>query len=155
VGHKLDERWGKPALFTGVVKHLSDGRFRYQGGIWDNVLGDMGPTAVLAIGAIQLMVSTFATYDWLDEQYRSVGLAASEAKFVVAKNPMNYRQAYGHIAKAVFILDTPGPTPATLRHAPFQKVKRPYFPLDAHIPGLRPTLLRHHDAADVQGRRTT
>lgn len=147
VGHKLDARWGKPAMVTGVVTHLSDGRFRYQGGIWDNVLGDMGPTAVLTIGTIQLMVSSFATYDWLDEQYRSVGLAANEVKFVVAKNPMSYRQAYGHIAKAVFILDTPGPTPATLRHAPFQKVKRPYFPVDAHIAGLRPTLLRHHDAA--------
>lgn len=142
VGHKLDTRWGTPISVTGTVKRLSDGRFQYSGGIWDKVIGDMGPTAVLSVGAIQLMLSSFATYDWMDEQYRSVGLEASEAKFVVAKNPMNYRMAYGPLAKAVFILDTPGPTPATLRHAPFKKVRRPYFPKDADIPGLKPALLR-------------
>jgi microcystin degradation protein MlrC len=142
VGHKLDPRWGKPISVTGTVTRLSDGRFTYSGGIWDKVTGDMGPTAVLSIGQIQLMISSFATYDWLDEQYQSVGLDAHDAKFVVAKNPMNYRMAYGSRAKAVFILDTPGPTPATLRHAPFKKVRRPYFPKDADIPGLIPMLLR-------------
>ncbi len=142
IGHKLDTRWGKPISVTGTVTRLSDGRFQYSGGIWDKVIGDMGPTAVVAIGAIQLMVSSFATYDWMDEQYRSVGLTASDAKFVVVKNPMNYRMAYGPMAKAIYILDTPGPTPATLRHAPFKQVRRPYFPKDADIPGMKPVLLR-------------
>ena len=55
---------------------------------------------------------------------------------------MNYRQAYGSIAKAIFVLDTPGPTPATLRHVRYQHLKRPYFPLDPDIPGLEPTILQ-------------
>ena len=46
------------------------------------------------------------------------------------------------IAKAVFILDTPGPTPATVRSVDFKNLRRPYFPLDVEIPGLTPTILQ-------------
>ena len=142
LGHQCDPRWGQPVTVTGRVTRLSDGRFRYVGGVWDNVESNMGLSAVLSIGAVQVLVASHATYDWMDEQFRSMGLSASEAKFIVAKNPMNYRQAYGAIAKAIFVLDTPGPTPPTVRHVQYKNVRRPYFPLDEEIPGLTPTVLR-------------
>jgi microcystin degradation protein MlrC len=97
---------------------------------------------VLSIGAVQVLVASHATYDWMDEQYRAMQLNPSEAKFIVAKNPMNYRMAYGSIVKRTFILDTPGPTPPTLRHVQYRHLTRPYFPLDEEIPGLAPTILR-------------
>jgi microcystin degradation protein MlrC len=97
---------------------------------------------VLSIGAVQVLVASHATYDWMDEQYRSMQLYPSEAKFIVAKNPMNYRMAYASLAKACFILDTPGPTPPTVRHVQYRSLKRPYFPLDEEIPGLTPTILQ-------------
>lgn len=142
LGHQLDPRWGKPVTVTGTVTQLSDGRFRYIGGIWDNVEGNMGPSAVLTIGAIQVLVATHGTYDWADEQFRSMGMYPPDAKFIVVKNPMNYRLAYGEIAKAAFILDTPGATPATCRHLPYKHLKRPYFPLDTEISGFTPTILQ-------------
>ena len=141
LGHQLDPRWGEPITVTGCVSTLTDGRFRYQGGIYDNVEGNLGPTAVLAIDGIQVLITTYGTYDWRDEQYRSVGLDPATAKFVVAKNPMNYRLAYGGLSRAVFILDTLGPTPPTIRHARFTQLQRPYFPLDLEIPGLQPIIL--------------
>ena len=101
----------------------------------------MGPSAVLSIGSIRVLVTTRATYDWSDEQFRLVGLDPALAKFIVAKNPMNFRLAYGDIARGMFVLDTPGPTPATLKHVDFKKLKRPYFPADAEIENLRPTIL--------------
>ena len=142
LGHRLDPRWGEPATVTGIVTRLSDGRFRYIGGIWDGVEGNMGPSAVLTIGAIQVLIATHGTYDWADEQFRSMDMHPPDAKFIVVKNPMNYRLAYGEIAKAAFILDTPGATPATCRHLPFKHLKRPYFPLDTEIPGFTPTILQ-------------
>ena len=110
-------------------------------GVLDGVEGNMGPSAVLAIGAIQVLITTYATYDWRDEQFRAMALDPSTAKFVVAKNPMNYRMVYSDLAPAIFILDTPGPTPPTVRHVAFQNVARPYFPLDEDIPGMTPTIL--------------
>jgi microcystin degradation protein MlrC len=143
IGHKLDPKWGRPVAVTGSVQTLSDGRFVYQGGVWANQWGNMGPAAVLQVGAIQVLLTTHATYDWADEQYQSVGLDARRAKFVVAKNPMNYRLGYGAIAKANFILDTPGPTPAILHHVRYANLPRPYYPADSDIAGLAPTVYAH------------
>jgi len=141
LGHKMDIRWGESLEVNGEVTRVSDGRFVYSGGIWDGVEGEMGPSAILKVGEVRILVSSQPTYDWSDEQYRSLELDASEVKFVVAKNPMNYRMAYGEYAKAVFVLDTPGPTPPTMKQVKFKKVKRPYFPLDEEIPDFEPVIL--------------
>ena len=54
---------------------------------------------------------------------------------------MNYRVGYeGKFADA-FVLDTPGPTPAVLRHVRFKEIKGPYFPAQEEIPGIRPVVL--------------
>ncbi len=141
IGHKLDPRWGSARTFTGKVERLSRGDFVYTGGQWEGHHEHMGPTAVFCIGAVQVIITSRATYDWMDEQIRTVGLDPAQSRFIVAKNPMNYRQAYGAIAKAAIVLDTPGPTPATLKHVRFNKLRRPYFPADTDIPGLQPTIL--------------
>ena len=140
LGHELDPKWGRSIKVTGSVATLTDGRFTYVGGIWDSLEANMGPSAVLEIGSIKVLVSTYATYDWADEQFRAMGLDPSVSKFIVVKNPMNYRNVYGDIVKATYILDTPGPTPVTARSVRFKNLRRPYFPPDKDIPGLAATI---------------
>ena len=139
LGHKLDPRWGDPITVTGKVEALTDGRFVYEGGIWEGVIGEMGPTAVLRSGGLQIVIATHPTYEWTGEQYGSVGVDASAPKFAVVKNPMNYRMVYPD-APAVVVIDSPGPTPASVRSLPFERMRRPFFPLDDDIAGLRPTV---------------
>lgn len=141
LGHRLDPRWGQPAAITARVERLTDGDFRYTGGIWEGQLGRMGPTAVLARGPVRILVASHATYDWADEQFRSAGLDARAAKFVVVKNPMNFRFAYAGVSRAAFILDTPGPTPPTMHHVRFERLQRPYYPADRAIAGFRPCVI--------------
>ena len=141
IGHKVDPKWGRPLPVRGTVATLSDGRFIYgSGGVWENQEANMGPSAVLNIGGIQVLIMSQPTYDWRDEQFRCVGLDPADAKFIVAKNPMNYQMAYAGVAKAAFILDTPGPTPATMRHYHYKNLTRPYFPADQDIPELAPSV---------------
>ncbi len=140
LGHQIDPRWGDPMEVTGRVVSLTDGQFRYQGGIWDGRSGTMGPSAVIQVGRIEICIATHATYEWCGEQLSSFGIDTSDAKFIVVKNPMNYQMVWPS-AKA-FVLDTPGPTPATLRHLPFKRLQRPYFPLDQEIEGLQPVVYR-------------
>jgi microcystin degradation protein MlrC len=130
IGHHVDPRWGEPAEITGRVTKLTDGRFRYAGGIFGGTEASMGPSAVLAVGGLQLLVMSRSTYDWCDEQYRSAGLDPSLAKWVEAKNMMNFRRAYGDILKAAYVLDCPGPTPPDMRSLPFTRARRPWYPLD-------------------------
>lgn len=148
IGHSVDRKWGSPITVTGQVHNLTDGAFRYEGGIWDGRLGEMGPSAVLLIGSLKLCIATHPTYEWCGEQMKSLDVDTNEAKFVVAKNPMNYGMAFP-TAAATFVLDTPGPTPATLRHVPFTRLQRPYFPLDEDIPHLQPTIIRGRSSADA------
>lgn len=141
LGHKLDPRWGEPFPVTARVERLSDGRFVYTGGIWAGQPGEMGPSAWLRTGNVDILVTTFATYDWADEQFRSMGMDPGGARFLVVKNPMNYRVGYAGRFCAAYVLDTPGATPASLRHVKFSRLQRPYFPADEDIPGLKPVIL--------------
>jgi microcystin degradation protein MlrC len=143
LGHKIDRRWGDPVQLTAEIVKLGDGRFRHSGGIWEGQPGHIGPCAVLHSGMVQILVTSHATYDWADEQFRAAGLDARTAKFVVVKNPMNYRLGYAGIFREAFILDTPGPTPAVLHHVKYQHLQRPYYPADKDIPGLAPRIVCH------------
>ena len=128
LGHQLDPTWGEPVTVTGLVQSLSAGQFQYRGGIWDGTVGQMGPTAVLQVGGIKILITSFATYEWCGEQFEALELNARDSKFVVAKNPMNFGMAYGEFAQGTFILDTPGPTPATLKHVAYKHLPTPLFP---------------------------
>jgi microcystin degradation protein MlrC len=152
LGHKIDPRWGTPVELTARIERLSDGEFHYSGGIWDGQQAHMGPSAVLRVerarGAVFVLVTTHATYDWADEQFRAAGLSPRQAKFVVVKNPMNYRLGYAGAYQAAFILDTPGPTPAIMHHVDYRQMQRPYYPADRDIPHLEPALVcRERSAA--------
>lgn len=142
LGHKVDPQWGRPLSLSGTVKTVSDGNFQYTGGIWAHEWAEMGPSAVLECGSAQILITTHGTYEWRDEQIRALNMDIEGAKFIVAKNPMNFRQTYNEIAKGEFILDTPGATPPTLKHFTYHKVPRPYFPMVSDIPEFSPTLLR-------------
>ena len=142
LGHKIDPQWGSPQTLTGVVNSLSDGKFKYTGGIWAGEWATMGPTAVLECGSAQILITTYGTYEWRDEQFRALDMDIEGAKFIVAKNPMNYSQTYSEISKGEFVLDTLGATPPSLRHFTYHNAPRPYFPLATEIPNFAPTVLR-------------
>ena len=95
---------------------------------------------MVAIGKVRVLITSHATYDWADEQWQAVGIDPRQTKFVIAKNPMNFHNVYDEVARGVFILDTPGPTPATIRQHPLQHMRRPYFPADDDISDLEPTV---------------
>jgi microcystin degradation protein MlrC len=140
LGYKIDPSWGQPFQVKGVIRHLLDGDFIYTGGAYGGTKAQMGLSAVLGIGNIRVLIMSKPTYDWADEQFRCAGLDVRFAKFIGVKNPMNYNFAYQGIAKASFVVDTPGPTPATMRHLPYRRMQRPFFPIDEEIPGLQPTI---------------
>ena len=137
LGYHIDPTWGRPLPVTGVVRLLSDGRFLYTGGVYGGTWGMMGLSAVLQIGGIEVLIMSRPTYDWADEQYRAAGMDVRQAKFIGVKNPMNYNHAYRDIAKATFIVDTPGPTPVDIRCLPYKRIQRPCFPFDENIEDLQ------------------
>jgi microcystin degradation protein MlrC len=130
LGYAIDPVWGEPLPVRGTVERLLDGRFVYTGGPFGGTETSMGPSAVLPVGPIRVLITSLPTYDWADEQYRAAGLVPAEAGFIGVKNPMNYRYAYRDVAKAAFVVDTPGPTPANITRLPYTRITRPCFPFE-------------------------
>ena len=129
LGNKLDPSYGVPLACTARVERIADGRFRYSGGIYGNTDAEMGPSVLLRIGSAQVVVASFPSYEYADEQFRALGLDVRKMKFIVVKNPINFQQAYED-ASAYFILDTPGPTTPDLKHIAIPRAGRPLFPFD-------------------------
>jgi microcystin degradation protein MlrC len=129
IGHKIDRSRGEPVATAARVERLVDGGFAYSGGMLGGTVATMGPSAVLAIGAIRVLVTTHPSYEWGDEQLRAAGLAPETQRFVVVKNPMNYKLTLGY-ARAAFVLDTPGPASPNLRALAWRRLARPFYPLD-------------------------
>ena len=151
LGHKLDPAWGEPTKLRVRILRTLDGYFQYRGGIFGGRWADMGPSAVVQVGRIQILIMSKATYDWGDEQYRAAGMDPESAKFVVVKNMMNFRRGYRDIMKGFFVLDLPGPTPADMRCLTFKNIQRPIYPLDKDLidPSFQITESNH--AALIRG----
>jgi microcystin degradation protein MlrC len=95
------------------------------------VTASMGPSAVLAIGAIQVLVTTAAAYEYGAEQFLAAGIDPAALKFIAVKNPMNFQQAFA--GRPAFVLSTPGPTTPDLARIPWQRLSRPCYPVDTEF----------------------
>jgi microcystin degradation protein MlrC len=129
LGNRGDPAYGPPLVVTAEVRALHDGRFVYAGGLMRGVAAEMGPSAVLRVGAVDVLVASRSAYEYGDEAFQAAGIDPRARKLVVVKNPMNYQQAYAYAA-AMYVLDTPGPTTPNLAALPWRRVDRPLYPLD-------------------------
>lgn len=145
VAVEIGERgYGPVVPVTALVERLLDGRFAYSGGPLGGVEANLGPSAVLRVGNLQILVTTHAAYEYGDEQFRAGGIDIQACDFAVVKNPVNARFA---IPNAAFIvLDTVGPTTPRLAGLPWQRLTRPCFPMeDAPAPFWRPANISTSD----------
>jgi len=133
LGHKHDPKWGRAVFIDAEVINLTDGCFIYEGGIWDGCEGNMGPAAVVKVAGVYVCIASYPTYEWCGEQYPSLGVDVAQMKFIVAKNPMNYRMAFEYCSELFMVLDTRGPTPATCKHLSYTETVRPAFPWDPDL----------------------
>lgn len=144
VGHSIDdastrakygfEPWGEPAELRGTVLSAeAEAAFTYTGGVFGGTEWSMGAAAVLAVGEggnIHVLIMSQPTYDWRDEQFKRMGIDVASAKFVQAKNPMNWRSAFAGVTDVstnYFVLDVPGPTAPVLGPLPFKRLPAPLW----------------------------
>jgi microcystin degradation protein MlrC len=131
VGGRLDPRWSRSVTLTGGrVRLLSDGRFTYSDEKSRGTEGRMGRAAVIEVDRIAVLVTEQPVFTFDPAFYRSVGLEPRDARIVVVKSPLQFRAGYGSFAKAMWVVDTPGPSTANLHRLDWQHVTRPLFPFD-------------------------
>jgi microcystin degradation protein MlrC len=131
VGGRVDNVYCRPVTITGYVKAIADGRYRYRSTSYTGMEVNMGRTVVLKIGEVCLVICSLKSMTIDPALYRSVGLEPSAARIVVVKTASGFRSGYADIAKAIYILDTPGFCPPNLRQLDYKRSPRPLFPLDS------------------------
>jgi microcystin degradation protein MlrC len=130
LGHAFSRDDGEPVAVTGVVQSLSDGTYRMVDGGPSGLEMRMGPTAVLAVGSVRILVRSLPSLEWDRAMYESQGLPLADAALVFVKSPAHFRQSFGVVAARIVAANTPGPTAPDMRRIPFRRVTRPLYPLD-------------------------
>jgi microcystin degradation protein MlrC len=130
VGGKVDARHGAPLTVNGRVRTLSDGRFVHRGPMFRGLEGRLGPTAVLDVDDIKIILISQRWQTLDPEMIRFTGIDPMAEKILVVKSSIHYRAAFEPIARAILEVDAPGLSSSDLGRFTFTRVRRPIFPLD-------------------------
>src|SRR5207253_8914317 len=108
VGGKVDPSHGAPVEVTGQVRTLSDGRFVHRGPMFRGLEGRLGPTAVLDVNDLKIILISLRWQTLDPEMLRFVGLDPLAERIIVVKSSIHYRAAFEPLAHAIIEADAPG-----------------------------------------------
>jgi microcystin degradation protein MlrC len=135
MGGYYDREHSKPVSVKGYVRMLSDGRWTPRArGYNTGIDVCMGRAAVIEAGQVKILLAERSAMTVDPELFRSHGIEPLHCKIVCVKSPNGFRAAYEPIAKAVFMVDTPGISTAKLDTLPWKRLARPIYPLDLDMP---------------------
>ncbi|MCY4568578.1 MAG: MlrC C-terminal domain-containing protein, partial [Candidatus Poribacteria bacterium] len=133
VGGKTDTQHGAPVSLTGSVKTLSDGRFILKGPMGRGTAGNMGRTAVVQVGGIEIILTERRIQPYDAQVLRSVGIEPKARKLIALKSAVHFRADYTPIAHQILDVDTPGVHSPNLFSYDYQKLRRPIYPIDPTV----------------------
>jgi microcystin degradation protein MlrC len=101
---------------------------------------DMGPSALLDLGGIRLVVISNRQQCLDPMQFEQFGLDPALARTIVVKSRGHFRAGFdGYVPAArTYEVDCPGLTSPNLATFPWTKLPRPVYPLDEHASWSRP-----------------
>jgi microcystin degradation protein MlrC len=135
IGAAFDKLNSKPVKVTGTVKLISDGRWTARArGYNTGITTCMGRAVVLEAGRVLILMAERSAMTVDPELFRSHGIDPAYCQIVVVKSPNGFRAAYEPIARAIFVVDTPGVSTANLATLPWRRIERPIYPLDRDTP---------------------
>ncbi len=147
LGGKTDRLHGDPLPVTGTVRHLSDGRYVNAGPMMAGAEVNLGPSAVLSVNGVDVLVTSRAETPIDLNVFRAHGIEPTRLRVIGLKGKGHFRAAFEPIVSRVILVEGPGITGADLSRLPLRRVRRPIWPLDdvawsaSREPEL--TLIRH------------
>jgi len=134
LGGKLDmpaiDLAGQPRSVSGRVKLVCDGRYRNLGPMGRGELNDMGPTAVLDTGRVQIVVISDHVEPHDLAAFTAVGIAPERLNFLMLKSRIHWRAGLRSLAHAVVECAGTGVCTSDYAALGLQNVRRPMYPLD-------------------------
>ncbi|MDR7417283.1 MAG: MlrC C-terminal domain-containing protein [Armatimonadota bacterium] len=130
LGGKHDRLHGDPLDLDVYVKSLADGRFRLSTPMGFGYPMDLGKTARLVSGGLDIIVASKRTQVLDQEPFLLHGIDVRRCRVVGLKSSAHFRAGYAGIAKHIVTTDPPGISTSTLSQFPYRRLRRPVYPLD-------------------------
>ena len=109
------------------VLRLSDGRFMNTGPMTGGNFADLGPSALIGIGGVAVIVTSKKTQAYDQALFRHLGIEPARQRILALKSSVHFRADFQPIAEAVLVAAAPGPVVADPAVLPFRHLR----------PGLR------------------
>ena len=129
-GKTMPSFGGGPIVVTGTVRWTGDGRVVGSGPILGGLERSFGPTAVLRVGEIDILIVSIA-HQMLDlKQFETFGIDPAKKAVVALKSMQHFRAAFAPIAGRIIVCDSGALCTLNYASLDYKNVPRPTFPLD-------------------------
>ena len=121
---------GSPLAVTGTVRRLTDGVFTVTGPMNTGARVDLGRSAVLDTGTIEILVTEERHEPFDVGCFTHAGVEPAKKRYILIKSRQHFRAGFGPILKHVVMVSGPGITTSDYSLYPWKQVRRPIYPLD-------------------------
>jgi microcystin degradation protein MlrC len=122
---------GVPRVVTGRVRRIVDGVYRNRGPMAAGERNDMGPTVVLQVDGIEVVVISDHVEPHDLAAFTAVGIAPERLRYLMLKSRVHWRAGLRSLAHAVVECAGTGVCTSDYDALAFRNVRRPIYPLDA------------------------
>jgi len=129
LGGTNEPKFQKAIKVHAYVKSLHDGIYRIYSSE-QNGLQNAGKSAVLQIGNIDVVVYSKMGLSSDPQTYYAFGIDPAHYRLVMVKSATQFKLPFSSISTISYPTDTPGSSTANLASLPFEKINRPFYPLD-------------------------
>jgi microcystin degradation protein MlrC len=120
LGGKSD---GMPYACTARVENLTDGVFTLTGPMGAGNPGNLGPTALIDIDGVRVIVASRKMQALDQAILRHVGIEPADCPIIALKSSVHFRADFGPIAERIIVAIAPGPVVADPAILNFQHVR--------------------------------
>jgi microcystin degradation protein MlrC len=121
---------GRPLEVGGTVKRIVDGLYRNEGPMGRGELMDMGPSAVLDTGRVEIAVISRQVEPYDIAAFRALGIDPAAKRYLMLKSRVHWRAGLGGLARGVVECAGEGVCTSDYSQLQFRHVRRPIYPLD-------------------------
>lgn len=121
---------GRPLEVSGKVKKIIEGTYVNEGPMGRGELADMGPSAVLDTGKVEICILSRHVEPYDIASFKALGIDATKKRYLMLKSRVHWRAGLGPIARAWVECAGTGVCTSDYSQLKFSRVRRPIYPLD-------------------------
>ena len=121
---------GGPLHVTAELVLVSDGHFTGDGPMLGGLAGSFGPSMVIRVDSIEILVTSLARQMMDLQQFKAFGIDPENKRVVALKSMQHFRAAFEPISGQVIVCDSGALCTPNYARMSYQNVRRPIYPLD-------------------------